>query len=154
MPEGTLPPQPRREYVWRTIERGEQSLATIAHRISLDLEMTLSSLNTLAWTDGQSTYRCAGYIREEITLAPTTRDSAVVSHDTPGPREVCSVCHEVVGLNEALWCICGDPSNLNFPGHIVTHHSCHSVLSQVPDRNRPLNVRHVNFGVIVIALEI
>ncbi|KAJ7935246.1 SCA7, zinc-binding domain-containing protein [Mycena leptocephala] len=110
MPEGTLPPQPRREYVWRTIELGEQSLATVAHRISLDLEMTLSSLNTLVWTDGQSTHRCAGYIREEITLAPTTRDSAVVSHDTPGPREVCSVCHEVVGLNEALWCICGDPS--------------------------------------------
>jgi hypothetical protein len=104
------PVPPRREYVWRTTNLGQQSLATVAARIALDLDMKLSSINRLAWTGGRSPHRCAGYIREEVTLAPTTADSAVVSHDTPSPREICSVCHEVVGLYEVFQCICGDPS--------------------------------------------
>ncbi|KAJ6597681.1 hypothetical protein DFH09DRAFT_1399342 [Mycena vulgaris] len=54
-------------------------------------------------------HRCAGYIREEITLATTLVDSAVVSHDTPSPLEVCSVCHEVVDFHEVFHYICGDP---------------------------------------------
>jgi hypothetical protein len=42
---------PRREYVWRTMDRG-QSLATIARRIALDLDTDLSSLRRMTWTDG------------------------------------------------------------------------------------------------------
>jgi hypothetical protein len=107
--EASIPP--RREYVWRTIERGRQSLATIATRIAQDLDMKLSpSVNKLAWSDGRSAHRCAGYVREEITLATTTRDSAVVFHDAPSPLEICLVCHEVVGVHEVFRCICGDPS--------------------------------------------
>ncbi|KAJ7482010.1 hypothetical protein FB451DRAFT_1556145 [Mycena latifolia] len=104
--EPTVPP--RREYVWRTIDRGQQSLATIASRISLDIDMQLASVNKLAWTDDRSPHRCAGYIREEITLTTTTRDSAVVSHDAPSHLEICSVCHEVVDIQAQFQCICDD----------------------------------------------
>ncbi|KAF8211382.1 hypothetical protein K438DRAFT_1807207 [Mycena galopus ATCC 62051] len=99
---------PRREYVWRTLDRGRQSLATVASRVAFDIDMGLSPLNRLTWTNGQSPHRCSGYIREEITLATTAIDSAVVCHDTPSPREICTVCHEVVGLDEVFECICGD----------------------------------------------
>ncbi|KAJ6597574.1 hypothetical protein DFH09DRAFT_1399094 [Mycena vulgaris] len=113
-PSPDIPDEPpvraRREYVWRTIDRGQQSLANVASRIYRDLDMELYSLNKLAWRDGRSAHRCAGYIREEITLATTTGDSAVVSHDAPSPLEICSVCHEEVGIDEVFQCICGDPS--------------------------------------------
>ncbi|KAJ7481977.1 hypothetical protein FB451DRAFT_139611 [Mycena latifolia] len=102
------PVPPRREYVWRTIERGQQSLATVGSRIALDLDFKLLSVNKFAWTDGRSPHRCAGYVREEITLATRMNDSAVVSHDVPSPLEICSVCHEVVGVQEEFRCICGD----------------------------------------------
>ncbi|KAJ7902649.1 hypothetical protein B0H14DRAFT_3422135 [Mycena olivaceomarginata] len=98
---------PRREYVWRTMDRG-QSLATIARRIALDLDTDLSSLRRMTWTDGRRPHRCAGYVREEITLATTTLDSAVVAHDAPSPSEFCPICHEVVGPQEKFWCACGD----------------------------------------------
>ncbi|KAF7352206.1 Paired amphipathic helix protein pst1 [Mycena venus] len=107
---GELDVSPRREYVWRTMDREQQSLATIAHRISQELEMNLSHLHRLTHTDGVSPHRCVGYVREEIMLATTTLESAVVAHDTPSPLEICSVCHEVVGLDEAFRCICGDPA--------------------------------------------
>ncbi|KAJ6553298.1 hypothetical protein B0H19DRAFT_1263694 [Mycena capillaripes] len=103
----TIPP--RREYVWRTLDRGQQSLATVASRISRDLDLNRSSsVNTLTLTNGQSPHRCAGYVREEITLTTTTLESAVVSHDAPSPLEICSICREVVGFAEAFRCVCGD----------------------------------------------
>ncbi|KAJ7814548.1 hypothetical protein B0H14DRAFT_3878670 [Mycena olivaceomarginata] len=98
--EPTVPP--RREYVWRTIDRGQQSLATIARRIGLDLDMNLSPLRRLTRKDVRSPHRCAGYLREEITLATTMLDSAVVANDTPSPQEICPICHEVVSLHEAF----------------------------------------------------
>ncbi|KAJ6560036.1 hypothetical protein B0H19DRAFT_1260694 [Mycena capillaripes] len=101
---------PRREYVWRTIDRGEQSLATVARRIKLDLDMNQPPLHRLTRMNGRHPHRCPGYVREEITLATTTRDSAVVTYDAPSPLEICSICREVVGLNEAFECICGDPT--------------------------------------------
>ncbi|KAJ6597683.1 hypothetical protein DFH09DRAFT_1023016 [Mycena vulgaris] len=110
IPDDEPPVQPRREYVWRTIDCGQQSLANVARRISHDLDMKLYSVNKLVWTDGRSAHRCAGYIREEVTLATTTRDSAVVSHDAPSPLEICAVCNEVVGVHEVFQCVCGDPN--------------------------------------------
>ncbi|KAJ7902681.1 hypothetical protein B0H14DRAFT_1142947 [Mycena olivaceomarginata] len=91
---------PRREYVWRTIDRGRQSLETVASRIALDLDMDLSSLRRMTSRDGRSPHRCAGYVREEITLATTTFHSAVVAHNAPSPSELCPICHEVVGPQE------------------------------------------------------
>ncbi|KAF8151182.1 hypothetical protein K438DRAFT_435021 [Mycena galopus ATCC 62051] len=98
-----LPPVPaQREYVWRNIDRGHQSLARVAGRITLDLDLKLSPVLRLNSTNAKSPHRCPGYIREEITLAATIFDSAVVSHDTPSPLEICSVCHEVVGTHDAF----------------------------------------------------
>jgi hypothetical protein len=34
----------------------------------------------------------------------------VIFRDAPSPQEICSVCHEVVGIHEVFRCICGDPS--------------------------------------------
>ncbi|KAJ7320794.1 hypothetical protein DFH08DRAFT_890216 [Mycena albidolilacea] len=96
--EDELSIPPRREYVWRKMNHGQQSLATVASRITLDLDMNISSLRRMTWTDGQNPHRCAGYVREEITLATTTLDSAVVAHDAPGLLELCHICHEVVRL--------------------------------------------------------
>ncbi|KAJ7620742.1 hypothetical protein DFH06DRAFT_64218 [Mycena polygramma] len=67
-----------------------------------------SSVSTLARSDGQNAHRCSGYVREEITLATTVSDSALILQDAPSPSEICSVCHEVVGVQEVFRCICGD----------------------------------------------
>ncbi|KAJ7481963.1 hypothetical protein FB451DRAFT_1444766 [Mycena latifolia] len=107
--EGEAPVSPRREYVWRTIDRGQQSLATIGNRIARELDLKLSSVNKFAWTDDRSPHRCAGYVREEITLATTVADSVVVSYDAPSPLKICSVCREIVGVQEEFQCLCGDP---------------------------------------------
>ncbi|KAJ7613940.1 hypothetical protein FB45DRAFT_259550 [Roridomyces roridus] len=98
---------PRREFVWRMMDL-PQSLATIAAQITRDLDLRRVSIHRLVSSDGGSIHRCAGYIREEVTLAIRTADSAVVSHDAPTIQEVCSVCHEVVSLGEVFHCICGE----------------------------------------------
>jgi hypothetical protein len=80
------PATPRREYVWRTIHGGQQrSLGTIAAQMAMDLELKSSKLNKLVWTDTRNAHRCVGYAREEITLATTTVDSAIVAHNAPSP---------------------------------------------------------------------
>ncbi|KAJ6510465.1 hypothetical protein C8R45DRAFT_389650 [Mycena sanguinolenta] len=99
---------PRREYVWRTMDRGRQSLENIGRKIFLDLDRDFSSLSRINQTDGRTPHRCAGYLREEITLATTTLDSAVVAHDTPSASERCLICHEVVDVREEFRCECGD----------------------------------------------
>ncbi|KAF7351817.1 hypothetical protein MVEN_01142800 [Mycena venus] len=103
----------RREYVWRTKDRGRQSLGMVAKRITLDLDVNLSPVHRFTRSDGRNPHRCPGYIREEVTLAMTILDSAVVAHDTPSPLETCSICHEVVGLDEVFRCVCGatDPGS-------------------------------------------
>ncbi|KAF8146059.1 hypothetical protein K438DRAFT_2095735 [Mycena galopus ATCC 62051] len=88
-----LPVQPRREYIWRTLDRGQQSLATVARRITQGLDTNFSRVHRLTRTNRRFPHRCQG---------------AVVVHDTPSPLEICSVCHEVVGLDERFQCICGD----------------------------------------------
>ncbi|KAF7361299.1 Kinase-like protein [Mycena sanguinolenta] len=113
---------PRREYVWRTKDRGRQSLENIARKISLDLDLDFLSLSRINRTDGRTPHRCAGYVREEITLATTTLDSAVVAHDAPSASERCLICREVVDLREEFRCECGDPA----PGtrHTVKCQEC------------------------------
>ncbi|KAJ7649751.1 hypothetical protein FB45DRAFT_1017204 [Roridomyces roridus] len=77
---------PRREFVWRTMDV-PQSLVTIATRLARDLDLRRVSINRLARSDGGSIHRCPGYVREEVTLATRTADSAVVSHDAPTVQE-------------------------------------------------------------------
>ncbi|KAJ7613942.1 hypothetical protein FB45DRAFT_1008759 [Roridomyces roridus] len=96
---------PRREFVWRMMDL-PQSLATIAAQITRDLDLRCMSIHRLVSSDGGSIHRCLGYIREEVTLAIRTADSAVVSHDAPTIQEVCSICHEVVNSGEVFRCVC------------------------------------------------
>ncbi|KAJ7649768.1 hypothetical protein FB45DRAFT_2521 [Roridomyces roridus] len=96
---------PRREFVWRMMDL-PQSLATIAAQITRDLDLRCMSINRLVSSNGGSIHRCPGYIREEVTLAIRTADSAVVSHDAPTIQEVCSICHEVVNSGEVFRCVC------------------------------------------------
>ncbi|KAJ7216423.1 hypothetical protein GGX14DRAFT_561985 [Mycena pura] len=107
--EGGRPVQARREYVWRTMDRGNRSLATVARQITLDLDMNFSPLQKLTQLHRKSphVHRCAGYVREEITLTTTTLDSVIVAHDTPSPLEICPICHEIVSFYEAFDCVCG-----------------------------------------------
>ncbi|KAJ7077496.1 hypothetical protein C8R44DRAFT_755183 [Mycena epipterygia] len=60
--QGEAPVPPRREYVWRTMNRGQQSLATVARRIALDLDMNLSTIRLLTQSDGQNPHRCPGML--------------------------------------------------------------------------------------------
>ncbi|KAJ7172890.1 hypothetical protein C8R43DRAFT_675942 [Mycena crocata] len=101
--------EPRREYVWRRTDHGQQTLATVAHALTLDLDINLSSIKKFSWSDGKSPHRCNGYAREEITLTTTARECVVVSHGVPSPLEICSICHELVDPSEMFRCICGDP---------------------------------------------
>ncbi|KAJ7830922.1 hypothetical protein B0H14DRAFT_3464471 [Mycena olivaceomarginata] len=97
----------RREYVWLAMD-GRQALAEVSEGLTVDLKFHLSRLSRSTRTDGLSAHRCPGYVREEITLATTIWESAIVAHDTPSPQEICSVCREVVDIREVFRCICGD----------------------------------------------
>ena len=50
---------------------------------------------------------CSGYNRVKITLTPDIAQSAIVSHLTPIPHEICPVCKEIVKDAEIFACICG-----------------------------------------------
>ncbi|KAK7022537.1 hypothetical protein R3P38DRAFT_2533313 [Favolaschia claudopus] len=102
----------RREYVWRTIPNRRQSLGAVATQIESDLELKYLTHRKIARGDVYmyNAHRCTGYIREEVTLASSIADSAVVIHDAPSPLEVCPVCRQPVGFPETcpVRCICGD----------------------------------------------
>ncbi|KAJ7705628.1 hypothetical protein B0H16DRAFT_1011634 [Mycena metata] len=99
----------RREYVWRDIDQGTNSLSDVASRMSVDLGFELVPVNRLTWADTKSPHRCPGYVREEITVATSKAASAIVSRDAPGPLEICPICQEVVSDHEEFLCVCGDP---------------------------------------------
>ncbi|KAJ7633242.1 hypothetical protein FB45DRAFT_523992 [Roridomyces roridus] len=104
---------PRREYVWRTLDRRRvHSLSRVSGKINRDMEMGLP-IRKFVWTEvdpssGNGAHRCAGYVREEVTLAARTDDSAVICHGAPSLLEVCAVCHELVSANDRFWCTCGE----------------------------------------------
>ncbi|KAK7022521.1 hypothetical protein R3P38DRAFT_2533290 [Favolaschia claudopus] len=98
----------RREFVWRQISKENQSLAAVATEIEFDLRLKSLTLKRMALADKYSAHRCAGYVREEITLASSFVDSVVVTHATPSPMEVCPICCQPVSFNEKFRCICGD----------------------------------------------
>ncbi|KAK7022499.1 hypothetical protein R3P38DRAFT_2710462 [Favolaschia claudopus] len=102
------PSPPRREYVWRQISKENKSLAAVAAEIEFDLALNSLSLKRMALVDKYNVHRCAGYVREEITLASSLADSAVVTHDTPSPTEICPICCQAVGCNEKFSCRCGN----------------------------------------------
>ncbi|KAF8205649.1 hypothetical protein K438DRAFT_1757003 [Mycena galopus ATCC 62051] len=111
----------REEEPIRPLDHGQQSLATVAHGLALELDID-PPLRTTTRTHRESPHRCVGYAREEITLAATALDSVIVAHDAPSPKERCSICGEIVGVDETFRCICGDvvPGS----GHTIKCQAC------------------------------
>ncbi|KAJ7230766.1 hypothetical protein C8J57DRAFT_1730489 [Mycena rebaudengoi] len=102
---------PRREYLWLSIDREQRSLDSVANQLRMDVDTRSLSLPKSRAVDssGGTPHRCAGYVREEIMLAPTIACSAVVCLDAPTPCEICVICGEVVSVDEVFDCICGEP---------------------------------------------
>lgn len=71
----------------------------------------------------RTSHRCPGYNRIEITLTPDIGRSAIVSHSSPTPGEICPVCKEVVGEAEVFSCTCGN--------YGWWHHACLFVFSRL-----------------------
>ena len=100
----------RRELVWRSDGIGTVSLEEIARQFKSSV-LTFSTELEFNHRRGRYTtktaHRCPGYSRIEITLTPDIARSAVVSHLTPIPHEICPVCKEIVKDAEIFACICG-----------------------------------------------
>jgi hypothetical protein len=104
---------PRRELFWRFLERGTQSLEDLSQEFEHFLLVVLpTSTSPLRYIHNhnkpKTAHRCRGYRREEITLTTDILASAVILHGTPAPREICSICGEVVGKADVFQCECGE----------------------------------------------
>jgi hypothetical protein len=102
----------RRELVWKFQDEKNSSLEDIYFEFKAYLDsLPPSSEPVLHRRRGRYTvrtvHRCPGYNRTEITLTPSITRSAIVSHSTPLPNEICSVCCRVVQDVEIFDCICG-----------------------------------------------
>jgi len=102
----------RRELVWKSQDEKNSSLEDIYFEFKAFLEsLPPSSETALHRRRGRYTirtvHRCPGYNRTEITLTPSITRSAIVSHSTPLPNEICPVCNRVVQDVEIFDCICG-----------------------------------------------
>ena len=101
---------PRRELVWKSPKKKTASLQEIARQFQSFL-LTFSTKLEFNRRHGRYTtrtaHRCPGYNRIEITLTPDIERSAIVSHLTPIPHEICPVCKEIVKDAEIFSCICG-----------------------------------------------
>jgi hypothetical protein len=109
-PRKSTPCAHRRELVWKSQEHETVPLEDIARRFQ---DFILPSSTELAFTRRRGRYttktahRCPGYNRVEITLTTDIARSAIVSHLTPTPHEICPVCKEIVKDAEIFACICG-----------------------------------------------
>jgi len=88
------------------------SLHDISHQFQSFLNADLfSSQPALNRRRGRYTartaHRCPGYNRIEVTLTGNITRSAIVSHSSPIPHEICPVCKEVVKDTDVFNCICG-----------------------------------------------
>jgi hypothetical protein len=102
----------RRELVWKSHDEKNSSLKDIGFEFKTFVDsLPPSSEPALHRRRGRYTvrtvHRCPGYNRTEITLTPSITRSAIVSHSTPLPHEICPVCHRVVQDVEIFDCICG-----------------------------------------------
>ena len=100
----------RRELVWRSQKNETVSLEEIAVQFQRFLPTFSTELGFNRRRGRYTTktaHRCPGYNRVEITLTPEIARSAIVSHLTPIPHEICPVCKEIVKDAEIFACICG-----------------------------------------------
>jgi hypothetical protein len=113
----------RRELVWKSPSAGTTLLRDISRQFHefLKLDPSYSDLD-LNHRRGrcvvQTAHRCPGYSRIEIILTTDIKRSAIVSHFTPSPHEICPICKEVVKEAEIVDCICENN------GEPAYNHSC------------------------------
>ena len=89
------------------------SLHDISHQcqsfLNADLFSSQPALNRRRGRYAARTaHRCPGYNRIEITLTADITRSAIVSHSSPIPHEICLVCKEVYKGTDNFNCICGN----------------------------------------------
>ena len=111
-PPKLLPSGRRQELVWKSPTVEPVSLNNISHQFQNFLHAyLLSSEHALNRRRGRYTartaHRCPGYNRIEITLTANITRSAIVSHSSPIPHEICPVCKRVVKDTDVFNCICG-----------------------------------------------
>ena len=133
----------RRELVWRSQKNEMVSLEEIALQFQSFL-LTFSTELEFNRCRGRYTtktaHRCPGYNRIEITLTPDIARSAIVSHLTPIPHEICPVCKEIVKDAEIFACICGRDGK---PApHVHDHSPC--VLTSLVDNESIPTIRCSN----------
>ena len=108
------PPRGRRqELVWKPSSAETITLNEISRNFQyfVNANSSAASEPTLSRRRGRYTtrtsHRCPGYNRIEITLTSDIEHSAIVSHASPTPHEICPVCKEVVKDSEIFNCMCG-----------------------------------------------
>ena len=111
-PQKVLPSGRRQELVWKSPTAEDVSLNDISRQFQNFLNAHLSSSEpALNRRRGRYTvrtaHRCPGYNRIEITLTADITRSAIVSHSSSIPHEICPVCKEVVKCTDVFNCICG-----------------------------------------------
>ncbi|KAF8814347.1 hypothetical protein BYT27DRAFT_7130055 [Phlegmacium glaucopus] len=122
-PSGRSPRRPsgrRRQLVWKSPGAEAVALSDISYQFQDFLNTHLSSsTSALNHRPGRYTartpHRCPGYNRIEITLTANITHSAIVSHSSPTPHEICPVCKEVVKDAEILNCLCGSNDDESKP---------------------------------------
>ncbi|KAF8816903.1 hypothetical protein BYT27DRAFT_7153946 [Phlegmacium glaucopus] len=110
----------RRELVWKLPTSEAVALNDISCQFQDFLNTHLSSSEyALNRRPGRYTsrtpHRCPGYNRIEITLTANIMRSAIVSHSSPTPHEICPVCKEVVKDAEIFNCLCGSNDDESQP---------------------------------------
>ncbi|KIM44033.1 hypothetical protein M413DRAFT_373720 [Hebeloma cylindrosporum] len=117
-PRKSIPSARRRELVWKSQKNEAVSLEDIAHQFQSFL-LTFSTDLGFNRRRGRyitkTAHRCPGYTRIEITLTSDIARSAIVSHLTPTPHEICPVCKEIVKDAEIFAGICGRDDNESIP---------------------------------------
>jgi hypothetical protein len=106
----TSPSACRRELVWKSQKNETVSLEEISRQYQSFLLKPSTELEfnrRRGRYTKKTAHRCPGYNRIEITLTPDIARSAIVSHLTPAPHEICTVCKELVNDAEIVACICG-----------------------------------------------
>jgi len=112
-PRRLLPSGRRQELVWKPPTTEAVSLDDISHQFQNFLNAHLLSPEPALHRRrgryaARTAHRCPGYNRIEITLTANITRSAIVSHSSPIPHEICPVCKEVVKDTDIFNCICGD----------------------------------------------
>ncbi|PPQ68451.1 hypothetical protein CVT26_006038 [Gymnopilus dilepis] len=109
----------RWELVWKPAKKGNSTLCDISSQFNSALSSDSSSSLGLTRRSGRyisrTSHRCPGYNRVEIALTPDIEKSALISHASPVPSEICLVCKEVVKAGEIFNCKCGNKDDESVP---------------------------------------